>query len=198
MFKSPRILLFAITACAMNAQWNIVPQPDTRVELLVEKTGLMSGKKHVFQFTRYEGRLSYDPSKLESTTLNLRLEAAALKCEDTWVSAKDLKKIEALAQDEILQTSKHPAITFQLLSLKPGNSGEAQAAGQVTLRGITKPVAFPVTYSAKPAELLIKGTAKVKLTDFQIKPPTAALGAVGTKDEMLLNFNLKATPAPSR
>jgi polyisoprenoid-binding protein YceI len=187
------LLLFQVPQLLFPASWKVAPQAGARVELIVEKTGLMSGKKHVFQFSRYSGDLSYVAAKPEATTMVLNLEAAGLVCEDTWVNAKDLKKITDLAQQDILQSSKHPQVRFQLLSLKPLGTNQAEASGQVTMRGITKAVAFPVTYSESANGLSIKGTAKIKLTDFQIKPPTAALGAVGTKDEMTLNFQLTAT-----
>jgi hypothetical protein len=46
--------------------------------------------------------------------------------------------------------------------------------------------------SDKP--LSIEGASRVRLTDFDLKPPTAALGTMGTKNEMSLRFVLTATP----
>ena len=41
---------------------------------------------------------------------------------------------------------------------------------------------------------LIEGSSRVRLTDFGLKPPTAALGTIGTKNEMLFRFVLAGTP----
>jgi hypothetical protein len=42
-------------------------------------------------------------------------------------------------------------------------------------------------------EISIEGTARVRLTDFGLKPPSAAFGAIGARDEMTLHFALPAT-----
>jgi hypothetical protein len=49
-----------------------------------------------------------------------------------------------------------------------------------------------VLVTASPGSLSFQGSAKIKLTDFNLKPPKAALGAIGTKDEMSFSFVLKA------
>jgi hypothetical protein len=36
------------------------------------------------------------------------------------------------------------------------------------------------------------GSATVRITDFGLKPPSAALGVIGTKDEMTFSFVLRA------
>ena len=39
---------------------------------------------------------------------------------------------------------------------------------------------------------MFEGAATVRLTDYQLKPPSALLGAIGTKNEMTVSFTLKA------
>jgi hypothetical protein len=41
-------------------------------------------------------------------------------------------------------------------------------------------------------QLRLTGSAKIRLTDYKLKPPSAILGAIGTKDEMTLNFTISA------
>ena len=49
--------------------------------------------------------------------------------------------------------------------------------------------------NAGPAnEVSIEGLARVRLTDFGLKPPTTALGAIGTRNEMAFHFVLTAAP----
>jgi hypothetical protein len=38
----------------------------------------------------------------------------------------------------------------------------------------------------------IAGSGEVKLRDYGLKPPSAALGAIGTKNEMAVSFRLTA------
>jgi polyisoprenoid-binding protein YceI len=75
--------------------------------------------------------------------------------------------------------------------------GEEQfeVEGQLTIRGIARPALVRVL--VKPAEggdLLLDGRSTVKMKDYGLKPPSAALGMVGTKDEMEVSFVLRARP----
>jgi hypothetical protein len=38
--------------------------------------------------------------------------------------------------------------------------------------------------------IAVSGRATVRLHDYGIKPPKAALGAIGTKDEVIIEFRL--------
>jgi hypothetical protein len=42
--------------------------------------------------------------------------------------------------------------------------------------------------------LMFRGTARVLLTDYGLKPPAAPLGAIGTKNEMEFSFSLELRP----
>ena len=44
-----------------------------------------------------------------------------------------------------------------------------------------------------PAKLRLRGNAKIHLKDYGLKPPSALLGAIGTKEEMSLEFEVVAS-----
>jgi len=46
--------------------------------------------------------------------------------------------------------------------------------------------------AADPAKLRLRGNAKIHLKDYGLKPPSALLGAIGTKEEMSLTFEIMA------
>ena len=48
--------------------------------------------------------------------------------------------------------------------------------------------------AAEGGDLLLDGRSTVKMKDYGLKPPSAALGMVGTKDEMEVSFVLRARP----
>jgi hypothetical protein len=52
-----------------------------------------------------------------------------------------------------------------------------------------------VALESRGTELLLSGTATVRMTDYGLKPPTAALGTIGTKPEMAFAFTLVARRA---
>ena len=185
-----------IAGLASAGTYEVAPSPTDKLQLHVEKTGLYRGKVHVFLFEKYQGVLQYDPAKPEASSIQLTIESNSIVCKDTWVSANDLKKITDTALNDMLAAKKHPWMTFHSTSLKPLGRNQFEAQGMLTIRDVAKPVTVAVTLDAAvPARLRLKGSAKVHLKDYGLKPPSALLGAIGTKEEMSLEFEITAAQA---
>jgi polyisoprenoid-binding protein YceI len=194
-----RILILPWLAVSLSAQtslYEIKPGPGSRFALEIYKTGLMSGKKHLLLFERFAGALNYNAASPEASKVDLNVESASFTVKDDWVSASQAKSIREEAEGKHgLEVSKYPQIRFVASSI--AKSGEAfTVQGTLTIRGVDQPVTVHVNMKPEPAggALRFDGTAEVKLKDYGIKPPTAALGAVGTKNEMAVSFSLIAMP----
>ncbi|MEP7353922.1 MAG: YceI family protein [Acidobacteriota bacterium] len=171
----------------------IEPAASDRVELHVAKTGLYRGKVHVFLFPKYNGTLQYNATHPEASQIRLNLSAASIKLTDTWLGEKDFKEVQRYALEDMLDAKKFPEITFVSAHVQVTNANHFVVRGTLTIRGVAKPATVYVTLQSSAGGLLnFEGEATVKLTDFGLKPPTAALGLIGTKDEMTLSFVLNA------
>jgi polyisoprenoid-binding protein YceI len=183
-------------AVAQAVPYEIRPGGDTsKMELTVEKTGLLSGKKHLFVFSQYQGTVQFDREKPEASSVAFTIESNSILCKDTWVSAKDLKKVQAYALEDMLAVSKHPQITFRSTKITKSGPDKFQVEGTLQIKNIAKPVV--VDAILKPGQrdsLTIDGNATIRLTDYGISPPKAALGTIGTKNEMPFHFVLPAAP----
>ena len=177
------------------ALYEIKPGPDNRFSLEIYKTGLFSGKKHVLVFERYAGAVNYNDASPESSKVDLNVESASFVVKDDWLSASQAKSVREEAEGKNgLDVAKFPQIRFVASSIARAGDGYT-LQGSLTIRGIEKPVTVNVTM--KPGEagtLRFEGKAEVKLKDYGIKPPTAALGAIGTKNEMTVSFTLIGSP----
>lgn len=194
-----RILMLpwlASSLCGQTALYEIKPSSDSRFALEIYKTGLMSGKKHLLLFERFAGALNYNSTSPEVSKLDLNVESASFVVKDDWVSASQARSIrQEAAGKNGLEVTRYPQIRFIASSI--AKSGDAfTIQGTLTIRGVDKPVTVQVSMKLEPAggALRFEGKAEVKLKDYGIKPPTAALGAVGTKNEMAVSFSLIATP----
>lgn len=122
----------------------------------------------------------------ELSKVGFSIESASIACKDTWVSAKDLVKVtEEATGPNMLDVSKHPSLRFVSTGVTRRPGGGFDIAGTLTIKGNCQPVT--VVVSLKPAgdkELEFTGKAEVRMKDYGLKPPSAALGAVGTKNEM--------------
>lgn len=194
-----RILLAAlglyaatISAPAQMVPYTATPSGGGRMELVVEKTGLMSGKKHLFVFAEYRADLSYDLAKPENSSIELRLNATRIECKDDWVNAKDLKKIEAEARDKMLNAAKYPDLIFRSARIQSMTAGRYLVDGMLVIRGVARPVTVAVNMQPGPGMLSFDGEATVDMTAWGLKPPSAALGTVGTNKQMQFRFQFDA------
>ncbi|MCL4795440.1 MAG: YceI family protein [Bryobacteraceae bacterium] len=179
-----RLLLLAVLPLLAGTPQPLAIQEGTRFELTVEKTGLLSGKKHIFSFPVLEGAVTLEPP-----TVELALDARAVLLHDDWVTEKDRRKIlDLTASREVLDTASHPRIIFRSTRIAPAGEGRYQVTGPLTLRGISREITVEVTRSGD----LYTGGAVFPMSRYGIKPPKAALGAVGTRDLVTVNFTLKA------
>jgi polyisoprenoid-binding protein YceI len=169
------------------------PAPGSKMTLEVYKTGLMSGKKHVFEFTRFQGTLAYDAAQPEASRVELAINAASIECKDTWLSESDRKKVMDLTLGaEMLDVRRHPTIRFSSTAITNLGGNRYQAAGLLTIRGVSKPVSIDLTATETGGKLQLSGKATIRLKDYNLKPPSAVLGAIGTRNEMLFEFTLLA------
>lgn len=150
----------------------ITPAPDAYVRIEVTKTGLMRGKKHIFEFPAYDGKASRNPNRYEIT-----LDARSIVCKDDWLKPDDLKKVMAYTIKDVLDVGRYPTIEYK------------SESGILTMRGKSAPIG--VAYS-EPSPNVFEGSAAVDMRLFGIKPPSAALGAVGTEPVIRLSFRVKS------
>ncbi len=94
-----------------------------------------------------------------------------------------------------LQTKKYPEIVFisgEPISITgPDGDFSAIVKGELTLNGVRKAVSIPVKGTYEGDRLNISGSQALKMSDFNIKSPTAMLGTLKTGDEVTVHFDLK-------
>jgi polyisoprenoid-binding protein YceI len=101
-----------------------------------------------------------------------------------------------------LETDQFPTATFRLtlpidLPGPPvvGTVVKAQAVGDLTLHGVTKPVTVTIDARWNGDSIDIAGSTPIVLADFAIEPPSIA-GLVDVADTGVLEFVLALTRAP--
>ncbi len=186
------LLWAAFPLAAQPVVYTLQPAAGSRFALEIEKTGLMSGKKHLFVFDRYQGRVEYDDQAPEKSRVELTIEAASGICQDTWVSPKDLKKVQETAF-ELMGLPQHKTLRFVSKQVTRKGPGEFEVVGDLTVRGLARPVTVAVKMEPAGGGLLFSGSAVVRIKDYGLKPPSAVLGSVGTRNEMRVEFRLAAT-----
>ena len=113
--------------------------------------------------------------------VELRCNAAALRVRDTNASEKDRAEIQqTMLGPEVLDAGRNPEIVFKSTGAQEKGAGAWTVRGDLTLHGETR----PVTVDVRETEGHYVGSARLRQTDFGIKPVKVAGGAVKVKDEV--------------
>ena len=93
-----------------------------------------------------------------------------------------------------LQTDDFKTITFKMVEVKSNkkideDSYEVELIGTMKICGISKQVPINFLLTRANDGLNITGSCLMKMTDFNIEPPTALLGTIKTGDEISIKFN---------
>ena len=90
-----------------------------------------------------------------------------------------------------LNASDHPHITFEMTRAKSSGDQAYAIDGMLTLNGESKAVALTLVKSVTAeGQTAFTGSTILDMREYKIDPPTAMFGALITKPEVTLNFNL--------
>jgi hypothetical protein len=139
------------------------------------------------------------------------MNASGFNCEGTYVlNGNQLQDVTALTfnlpvtnlkgKEELLNSRAHKALKaeqFNKITFKLTNATvEPQqriikANGNLTIAGVTKPVALQTTYTINGDEVICKGSKSIKMSEYGIKAPTFMMGALKVADEVTIDLALK-------
>lgn len=202
-----RILLVALlgllflpagTAAQRGRTYKIIPA-ESSLWVYVAKGGLFSALAHNHEIgvKAFSGSVTVPESGAADGVLTLDIEAKSLTVLDKQVSEDDRTKIFNSMHSAVLESAKHPRITFKSVSVSDvkaagENAYSLTVNGDLSLHGVTKRIAVPLSATMTPQLLSATGKYTLKQTEFGIKPYSTAGGAVKVKDDVVVNFNIVA------
>ncbi|MDI9237305.1 YceI family protein [Lysobacter sp. LF1] len=110
----------------------------TRVLFAIEHAGFSKALGTVSGST---GTLVFDRDDWRSARLDVRVPLERL-------DLGDAKWNQAALASNLLDAKRHPDVHFVSTSVEPGEADHARVCGDLTLRGVTKPVCMDVTLNA--------------------------------------------------
>ena len=158
--------------------------PDSSVAARVAFFGLAS---KTARFPKVSGEITLDPAKLDSIGLTVTIDAKAL-------TAGDRVTRERLKGPAFFDVGRHPTITFTGRDMRLTGARTAEVSGQLTARGVTRPVRLNVVFAADPrsagkAPLRLTGRTTIDRRDFGM---TAYSVVVGRK--VTITLDVRVTP----
>jgi len=140
------------------------------------------------RFPKISGSAKIDPKKLSSLSLNVNIDARAL-------TAGDGVTLRRLKGEKFFHVAKYPSIRFSGSKLRMSGVRKGTLSGQLTARGVTRPVTLAVTFSQPISAIggknsvALVATTKINRRDFGM---TAYSAIVGKTVKITVNTRLKA------
>lgn len=91
-----------------------------------------------------------------------------------------------------LKTNQHKEITFKLTKVNSinctGGTCKVSLSGNLNIAGTSKPVDMTFDMTSTSSNITLTGNKKMKMTTFNVEPPTAMFGTITTGDEIDVVF----------
>jgi polyisoprenoid-binding protein YceI len=172
------------------------------IQVFKDEGGLASGlaHNHAIKATSVSGSFTWDAADPSACQLKATVPVASLSPDETSVrkqvglegeisagQREDIKK-NMLASDQ-LDGGNHPNITFESTGCS-GSGDKVTLKGNLSIRGKSKSVSVPLSFSADASSFSGKGTLTINATDFGFEPYSAMFGQIGNRNDMKLHVNL--------
>jgi polyisoprenoid-binding protein YceI len=142
-------------------------------------------------FGAVTGTVDYDGKDLATAKVNATIDVKS-------ISTRVDKRDEHLKSDDFLDVANHPTMTFVSTSITPKGNGKYNMAGNLTIRGTTKPVVFELTSPSGP--ITTRGTTKIGASasvkinrkDFGVKfHEVMDNGGLGVADDVFIQLDVE-------
>jgi polyisoprenoid-binding protein YceI len=117
-----------------SAEWTIDPGHST---VQFEATHLMVSNIRGL-FRKFAGSIRFG-ARPEDSLVELIVQAASL-------DSCDHRRDEHLRSADFLDVEHHPTLSFRSTSFDPGDGERGRLSGELTIRGISRPLTFDMTY----------------------------------------------------
>jgi polyisoprenoid-binding protein YceI len=122
----------------------------------------------IAHFGSVDGQITYDATNVGASKVEVTIPLSGL---NSHVADFDAH----LRSDDFFDAEKFPTITFKSTSVKSAGKGKLKVMGDLTIKGITKPVVLDVTINkigvqpmAKREAAGFQATAMIKRSDFDV------------------------------
>lgn len=92
------------------------------------------------EFQRFDGTIDLDEQNPENTTVDIRIDASS-------INTREPQRDAHLRSADFLDVENYPYITFKSTRVERTGEKTARLHGDLTIRGITKPVVLDVEHS---------------------------------------------------
>jgi polyisoprenoid-binding protein YceI len=174
------------------------------IAIATGKGGLLSfaaGHEHGILATEWSANVCFDRENPGGSSVSIAIPTSSLVIDTPEARQKagvkggspgpeDIRQIQQnMLGPANLDARRYPEIVFKTASVEAKAAGTYILTGPLTIRGVTRTVAVPVTQN----DMQFAGEFEVKLSDFGIKPESIG-GVVNVKDTIQVKLGFEGRP----
>jgi polyisoprenoid-binding protein YceI len=141
------------------------------------------------KFTKFDGKIEIDREHPENSSVTAHIDVRSI---DTGIVKRD----NHLRSPEFFTVEKYPAITFKSRSAKQTGQQAGDILGDLTMRGVTKPITLHVKLLTSPDDTKKTRwsvtTDPLKRREFNLMFAPAAEGVSGIGQTVAINIEIEA------
>lgn len=171
---------------AASAQVHSMDTSQSKLHVYAFKSGLFSGlaDNHDVEAPIAEGTIDEAAFRVRFV-----IDVRQMKVLDPKLSSEKRRQVqERMLGPEVLDPARYPHITFESTHVNAGEQNQFLVTGQLSLHGVTRPINARV----RKEDGRYLGTCTLKQRDFGITPISIAGGTVKVKDELKIEFDIRA------
>ncbi len=168
--KFKRILAISIVVAGLplTSNWN-VDATKANVAFSVEGIfGMVHGS-----FTGLQATIKFDEKELSESSFSASIDAKTVS------TGIGLRNSDLRNKGEWLNTDKYPRIIFRSKKIEKTANGY-KAEGDLTIKGISKPLEIPFSFREKDGAGMFKGQFTIKRMDYNLGNPGGSVGSIIT------------------
>ncbi|MEX0732238.1 MAG: YceI family protein [Aquisalimonadaceae bacterium] len=164
------------------ADWVVIPS-DSRLEV----AGFVEGERVAVPFQRFSADIQLAADAPSQGRITVHVETASLITESAEANA-------LLRGRRWFHVSEYPEAVFRTSSISAGNGGTLELHGELTLRGVTRPVTIPAELAIDGDSLRLTGGTTINRTEFDVGSGAWARDTI-VGHTVGISFDLNAEPA---
>ena len=129
-------------------------------------------------FTGLKATIQFDPNNPGAGSISASIDAKTVS------TGIGMRNHHLKSEEQYLNTDKYPEISFHSKKIEKTGSGFT-ANGELTLKGVSKPVQLPFTFTPSGKTGVFKGHFVIKREDFNIGKPGGSTG-----DDVTINLEV--------
>ena len=166
---------------------------QSQLTLTLTQEGLLRNihPTHHVGVKSFTGRIQL-PADESKALAELDAEAKSFVNIDKNMNDFERSGFHKVLHEDVLASARFPTIKFRSVSVsniqKSGDHRSFTLNGDLTLRGVTRRVAFPVKVTINGKQLRATGEESIKQTDFGITPYSGGFGTIKIGDQLKVSF----------